>query len=104
MMVGHETQMVDLDVGDIFYNFKLSLVLTKYCGVDLGPYHKEEKNTSEKPYCLLWVIPMMGLILSTYAAIQGLLWASKLVHGDRGDPANPFMWDSVRLHLPGDLY
>ena len=38
MMVGPETHMVDLDVGEMFYNFRLSLVLDKYCGMDLGSY------------------------------------------------------------------
>ena len=36
IMVGLDMQMVDLDVGEIFYNFLLSSVLAKYCGVDLG--------------------------------------------------------------------
>ena len=38
MMVGPETHMVNLDVGGKFYNFRLSLVLAKYCGMDLGSY------------------------------------------------------------------
>ena len=44
MLVGPQTHMVDLDVGDMFYNFQLSLVLAKYCGVDLGSY-LGHKNT-----------------------------------------------------------
>ena len=35
MMMGLEMHMVDLYFGEIFYNFQLSLVLAKYCGVDL---------------------------------------------------------------------
>ena len=30
MMVGSETHMMDLDVGEMFYNFRFSLVLAKY--------------------------------------------------------------------------
>ena len=38
IMVGLKAHMVDLDVGEFFSNFQLSLVLAKYCGVDLGYY------------------------------------------------------------------
>ena len=34
VVVGLETHMVDLDVGLMFYNFQLSLMLANYCGVD----------------------------------------------------------------------
>ena len=45
---------------------------------------------------------MMGLVLSPYAVIQGLLWARGVVRGDRSDSYNPFRWDKIRLNLPGD--
>ena len=45
---------------------------------------------------------MMGLILSPSDAIQGLLWESEVVWRDRIYPGNPFIWDKVRLKLPGD--
>ena len=38
IVLGPETHMVDLDVEGFFYNFRLSSVLAKYCGVDLGYY------------------------------------------------------------------
>ena len=38
MMVVTETHMVDIDDGEMFYNFLLSSVLAKYCRVDLGSY------------------------------------------------------------------
>ena len=52
MIVGPETHMVDLDVGEIFYNLQLSSVLSKYCGVDLGSYLGREK---ERQGTLLWM-------------------------------------------------
>ena len=46
MMVGPEMHMVDLEFRYMLYNFRLSLVLEKYCGVDLGPClgHKRDRE------------------------------------------------------------
>ena len=46
MMVVPETHMVEIDVGEMFYNFRLSSVLDKYCGVYLGSYlgHKKDRK------------------------------------------------------------
>ena len=41
-------------------------------------------------------------MLSPYAAIQGLLWASEVVRGDRSDTNNPLRWDKIMLNLHGD--
>ena len=45
---------------------------------------------------------MMGLIFYYYVSIQGSLWTSKVVHGDRRDYDNLFSRDSVMLNLKGD--
>ena len=91
MMVGPQTHMVYVDVGEMFHNFRLSLVLAKYCGVDLGAYLGHKKDRQEKPLWMLWVCLIMGLLLSTYADIQGMLWASEVERGDRSGPDNPFI-------------
>ena len=49
-----------------------------------------------------WVRVMMGLVLSPYADIQGLLWASEVVRGNRSDPDKLFKWDKIKLKLHGD--
>ena len=103
MMVGPEMHMVDLDAGEFFYIFRLSLVLTKYCGVDFGPYMGHKKYRQGTTLFMHWVCLMMGLVLSHYSAIQGILWASEVVRGDRSDPDNPFRWDKIMLNLPRDL-
>ena len=102
MMVVTETHMVDIDVGEMFYNFLLSSVLAKYCRVDLGSYLGHKKDRKGKPIYILWVCLMMGLVLSPYTAIQGLLWASDVVRVDRSDPDNPSRWEKIVLNLPGD--
>ena len=66
----------------MLYNFRLSLVLAKYCGVELGPYLQYDKITSSTHYGLCWVQPMMGLIFPPYMEIQCLLWERKVVWGD----------------------
>ena len=45
---------------------------------------------------------MMGLMLSRYAAIQDLLWASEVVRVDRSDTDNLFRCDKIRLNVPGE--
>ena len=90
MMVGPETHMVELYVGEIFYNFRLSLMLAKYCGVYLGFYMGHKKDCQETPLWMCWVQLMMGLVLYPYASIQGLLWVSEVLRGDRSYPDNPF--------------
>ena len=38
IMVGPAMHIVYLEVWDMFYNFRLSMVMAKYCGVELGNY------------------------------------------------------------------
>ena len=102
IVLGPETHMVDLDVEGFFYNFWLSSVLAKYCGVDLGSYMGHKKDLQGTYIWILWLRLMIGLVLSPYHAIQGLLWAIEVVRGDRSDPDNPFRWYKIRLNLPGD--
>ena len=49
-----------------------------------------------------WVRLTMSLVLSPYTDIQGMLWVSEVVRGDRSEPNNLFRWDKIRLNLPGD--
>ena len=49
MMVGPETHMVNLNIGEIFYNFRLSLVLAKYHRVDLGYYLGQKRDLQGRP-------------------------------------------------------
>ena len=102
MMVGPKTQMVDLDVGEMFYNFRLSLVLENYYRVGLGSYLGHKKDQQVTCLWMRLVHLMMGLVLSQYAAMQGILWAIGVVRGYRSDPYNPFIWDKIRLNLPGE--
>ena len=63
MMVGLKTHMVDIDVGEMFYNIRLYLVLENYCVVDLGYYMGHTKDRQGKPLWVNWVCLMMGLVL-----------------------------------------
>ena len=44
MIVGTETIMVDLDVGEMFYNFQVFSALANYCRVDMGSYMGHKKD------------------------------------------------------------
>ena len=102
MMVGLYRYMIDLDVGEMFYNFQLSLILANYCRLGSGYYMGHKKDRQGTPLWIFWVRLMMVMVLSPYASMQGLLWASEVVRGDRSDPDNPFRWDEIRLNLPRD--
>jgi hypothetical protein len=52
--------MGNLDLGEMFLNFPLSLTLAPYCGIDLSPYVEESKSWER------WERLMMGLKLSPY--------------------------------------
>ena len=59
--VGPKAHMVYIDVGEMFYNFRLSLVLEKYCGVGLVSYlgsknvHQVTPLSIFSGYAQLWV-------------------------------------------------
>ena len=74
MMVDPKTQVVDLDVGEMFYNFRLLLVLANYSGVDFGSYLEHKKYQQGTTLCMRWAHRMMVLVLSTYYVVKGLLW------------------------------
>ena len=93
MTVDLEAHMVDLDVGEIFHNFRLSSVLAKYCGFDLLSYLGHKNENQGTPLWMRWVRIIMGLVFYIYTTIQGLLWSIRVVRGDRSDPDNPFRWE-----------
>ena len=64
MMVAPGMHMVNLYVGERFYNFQLSSVLEKYCRVDLGSYLGDKKYRKVTHICMRWVHLMMGMVLS----------------------------------------
>ena len=74
MMVGPEMHMFDLDVGKMFYEFRLLSVLANLCGVDLGYFMGYKKDWQGTSLWMIWVSLIMGLVLYPYAAIQVLLW------------------------------
>ena len=63
-MVGPKLHMFNLDVGEMFYNFQLFLVLANYCEVDLGSYLWHKKDQQGTPLWMRWLRLMMGLMLS----------------------------------------
>ena len=102
-MVGPQMHMVYIDVGEIFYNLQIYLVMAKYCRVDLKNYLRHKMVQQGRILWIIWLRLMRGLVLSPYADIQGLPWESEMVRGDRSDPDNLFRWDNTRLNLHRDL-
>ena len=99
--VTEETQMGDLDVGEMFLNFPLHPDMVPYCGVDLSLYFPDEIPPGEDHLWEAWTRTGMGFKWSPYQAVQGMTVADEVISGDRSDPTNVFRWSHVRLNLPG---
>lgn len=69
IMLGPKMYMVDLDNGEMFYKFILSLVLVKYFGVDLGYYLVHKKDHQVTPLWVRCVCPMMDMVLYPYSSM-----------------------------------
>ena len=101
-MLGTQTHMVDLYIGEMFYRFQLSSILVNYYGVDLRSYVAHNKDRQGTPLWMSWVRLMMVMLLSPYNSVQGMLWSNQVVRGDRSDTDKSFRWDNIRLNLPGE--
>jgi len=97
--VTFSTWMGDIDLAEMFLNYCLDESLHEFCGVDVGPYFKyaRQKTKWER-----WICCLMGLKVSPYLTIKGLLLGLEWVLGDTLDKNNVLHWTKVRLNLPGD--
>ena len=71
--------------------------------MDLGTYLRHKRTNKGTLYWLHWIQLIIGMIFSPYTTIQGLLWKSELVRGDRIGTGNTFSWDNDRINISGDL-
>ena len=94
------TWLGDIDIGEMFLNFPLTMIAQMYSGVDLTPYFPDELNSHARLW-ERWTRCLMGAKPSPYQAIRAMLWAEDVVRGDRLDERNPFRWKYVNLNLPG---
>ena len=65
IMVVPNTHSIDLYVGKMFYNFRLSPVLANYCVVDLGYYIGHKKENQGTPIWMRCIVSIMGMVFST---------------------------------------
>jgi hypothetical protein len=102
-IMGPETFMGDIDIGDMFHNFMLHEKVQRLAGIDITPFFPEElaKQKRMKVLWLRWVRRAMGLKNSPYNTIQGILFAEEVIKRNPSDPCNIFRWDDVPLNLPG---
>ncbi|MFN9979482.1 MAG: hypothetical protein ACK53Y_06195, partial [bacterium] len=101
--VGHDSDMGDVDIGDMFHNFMLHEDVQDLAGIDLTPFFPDEAVAAGTPQSLWerWVRSAMGLNSSPYNTVQGMLFAEEIIRGDPANSKNIFRWDYVRLNLPG---
>ena len=101
-MVSFETELGDLDMGEMFLNFMLSMSIRPYAGIDLTPLAKLMGVDLRPGECLWerWSRMAMGFRPSPFAAIRMFLLAEEVVRGDRREKSNWLRWDKIRLNLP----
>lgn len=71
------------------------------CGVDFTLYYPEEVEKGVGHLWERWCRCAMGLTTSPYQAIHGLMWAKKIMMGNRTDNHNVFCWSKLQMNLPG---
>jgi hypothetical protein len=89
--------MMDMDLGEMFYNFPMHSSIQPFCGLDLRPYlDPASKRTIWERWCRC----MMGWVAAPYLATKYQLLDDEVTQGDRLDKTNPFQWVKVILNLP----
>ena len=102
-MISFESEMADLDMGEMFLNFPLDPKIQPYAGVDLSPLAKDMGITLKQGEHLWerWNRLAMGMRPSPFMAIRLFWLAEEIVRGDRRDPENYLRWNHIRMNLPG---
>jgi hypothetical protein len=103
-VVGEDTYMADVDIGEMFLNFILHQELRALAGVDLTHYFPKEAKDEDGRATKVWETwqrATMGLRSSPYQAVQAIGVAKEVIRGSQKDPTNIFWWDDVVLNLPG---
>jgi hypothetical protein len=67
--------MVDIDLGEMFLNFLLPVLLQRFSGIDLRHYARDlgetlSKEEANKKYLVRWLQCWMGLQPSPFMAVQ----------------------------------
>jgi hypothetical protein len=98
------TRLGDLDLGEMFLNFKLHKFIRPYAGVDLTAYVSTDLSgaSTGTPCWERWERCLMGLKPSPYNATRAFAWCEEVIRGDPSDDRNALRWDRVRLNLPGE--
>jgi hypothetical protein len=97
-MMDEDSFMMDLDLGEMFYNFPMHESVQAYCGLDLRPYFDPSSN---KTMWERWCRCMMGWKPAPYFSTKYQLLADEITQGDPHRSDNPFGWNRVVLNLPG---
>jgi hypothetical protein len=104
--IDFNTYLGDLDLGEMFLNFKLHPFVQPYAGVDLTAYiSKDEVLKQEGPNAVCWERwsrCLMGFKPSPFNATRAFAWAEEIIRGDPTDVSNPLHWRRIRLNLPGE--
>jgi hypothetical protein len=107
--IDFDTYLGDLDLGEMFLNFKLHHLIRPYAGVDVSAYlRKDGAPAPPDPDTVCWERwgrCLMGFKPSPYNATRAFAWAEDIIRGNPKDESNPLHWDRIRLNLPGkDTY
>ena len=100
----------DTDLGEIFLNYILHLLIAAYVGIDVtqcllppkeNPYEDRKEMNDKSKVWYRWQRCMMGFCQSPYNAIKACHHSEEVMRGNRRDKTSPFYWDCIVLNLPG---
>ena len=91
-----KTYQMDMDVGEMFYNFMLNTDVQAYCGVNVTGLDLDVASTNRYRWNRTW----MGFKPSPHNAARHLAIATELAMGDPLDCNNAFFQDKLILNLP----
>jgi hypothetical protein len=104
--IDFSTCLGDLDLGEMFLNFKLHPSVQPYAGVDLSAYISKAGDQDKRGLSTMcwerWSRCLMGFKPSPFNATRAFAWAEEIIRGDPMDETNPLHWNRVRLNLPGE--
>jgi hypothetical protein len=91
--IDFNTYVGDLDLGEMFLNFKLHPFAQPYAGVDLTAYISKDGGLGkEGPNTVCWERwsrCLMGFKPSPFNATRAFAWAKEIIRGDPMDESNP---------------
>ena len=91
----------DIDLGEMFLNYALDLIIRQNAGVDINELDAEKVGSTCKHVLERWTRRLIDFKPSPYVCTQTFAWSEEIILGDVSELENPLYWDRLVLNLPG---